>query len=141
MTDTSIPTRASSALGQWVKDFYYGVFFQPDDEVSANALDELLAEDFTARVNYDRFTRESFSEIIKKFRLSNVSTLKSTREVHVWHAPDGSGAGCVSQFVRINDTNNESGVITEVSTLLIANVQVIGGQKKLVELTEVFVSE
>ncbi|KAM5344915.1 hypothetical protein ACJ41O_010777 [Fusarium nematophilum] len=141
MTDTSDPTCASSALGQWVKDFYNRVFFEPNDEVSANALNELVAQGFTARINHDQFTRQEFFETIKKFRRNTISSAQSTRDIQVWDAPDGSGAGCVSQFVRVNDTHKETGVVTEVSTLLVANIQVIGGQRMLFELTEVLVSK
>ncbi|KAH7176218.1 hypothetical protein EDB81DRAFT_897339 [Dactylonectria macrodidyma] len=137
MANNSEPTRASSALGQWVEDLYDRIFCQPNDEVFASAYNEGVAQTFTARINHDQFSRQAFFEAIKKFRLLNVTSVQSTKDIQSWDAPDGSGAGCVSQFVHFKDTNKETGVATESSTLLVANVQVIGGQRMLFELTEV----
>lgn len=72
-----------------------------------------------------------------KFRILNVTSFQSTRDIQSWDAPDGSGAGCVAQFARFTDTNKETGVVTETTTLLVANIQVVGGQRVLSELTEV----
>lgn len=89
------------------------------------------------RINHDQFSWKDFFEAIKKFRVLNVTSVQSTRDIQSWDAPDGSGGGCVSQFVHFKDTHKETGVVTESSTLLVANVKVIDGQKMLFELTEV----
>lgn len=72
-----------------------------------------------------------------KFRVDNKTTIHETKELQCWDAPDGSGAGCVSQFVRFTDSNKETGVGSMSSTLLIASVKVVNGRKILAELTEV----
>ncbi|SCV57282.1 uncharacterized protein FFB14_15057 [Fusarium fujikuroi] len=130
-------TSAPSALGSWMQDLYARIFVQPDDQVSANAFKESIAEDFTARINHDHYTRQSFHDAIMKFRADNKTTIQETTELQSWVAPDGSGAGCVSQFLRFTDSNKETGVGSNSSTLLIASIKVIDGRKMLVELTEV----
>jgi hypothetical protein len=89
------------------------------------------------RINHDQFSRQDLHEAIKKFRLLNLSSAQSTEDIQTWDAPDGSGAGCVSQFVHFKDIHKETGVVTESTTLLVANIQVIGGKRKLFELTEI----
>lgn len=89
------------------------------------------------RINHDPFTRQTFLEAIRKFRVDNTTSVQSTRDIQVWDAPGGSGAGCVAQYMHFTDTNKETGVGTKSSTLLIANVKIIDGQRKLVDLTEV----
>ncbi|KAF5565078.1 hypothetical protein FPHYL_4402 [Fusarium phyllophilum] len=126
-----------SALGSWMQDLYARIFVQPDDEVSSNTIKECIAEDFTARINHDHFTRQTFTDIIMKFRIDNKTNIHETKELQCWDAPDGSGAGCVSQFLRFTDTNKETGVGSMSSTLLIASIKVVDGRKTLVELTEV----
>jgi hypothetical protein len=76
-------------------------------------------------------------EAILKFRVDNTTSIQSTRDIQVWGAPEGFGAGCVAQYMHFTDTNKETGVGTKSSTLLIASVKVIDGQRKLVDLTEV----
>jgi hypothetical protein len=76
-------------------------------------------------------------EAIMKFRVDNVASIESTKDIQVWDAPDGSGAGCVSQLMHFTDTNKETGVGTKSSILLIASIKIIDGQKMLVDLTEV----
>jgi hypothetical protein len=76
-------------------------------------------------------------EAILKFRVDSTTSIQSTKDIQVWEAPDGSGAGCVAQYMHFTDTNKETGVGTKSSTLLIASVKVIDGQKKLVDLAEV----
>ena len=49
MANTPEHCRSSSALGQWVEVLYDRIFSQPNDELSASAFKECLAEDFTAR--------------------------------------------------------------------------------------------
>jgi hypothetical protein len=49
MANAPAPIHASSALGQWVEDLYGRIFFQPNDEVSASAYDEVMAQEFIAR--------------------------------------------------------------------------------------------
>ncbi|KAF5577888.1 hypothetical protein FPCIR_11871 [Fusarium pseudocircinatum] len=126
-----------SALGSWTEDLYARIFVQPDDQVSANTIKECIAEDFIAKINHDHYTRQSFHDIIMKFRIDNKTTIHETKELQCWDAPDGSGAGCVSQFLRFTDSNKETGVGSMSSTLLIASIKVVNGQKVLVELTEV----
>ena len=151
-------TRSSSALGQWVEDLYDRLFWQSNDEVSASALRECLSDGFIARcvrlckiftsskrpeltvplrINHDQFTRQTFMEAIMKFRVDNTASVQSIKDIQVWDAPDGSGAGCVSQLVHSTDSNKETGIDTKFSILLIASIKVIDGQKLLVELTEV----
>lgn len=72
-----------------------------------------------------------------KFRVDNVASIDSTKDIQVWDAPDGSGAGCVSQLMHFTDTNKETGVGTKSSVLLIASIKIVDGQKVLVDLTEV----
>ncbi|KAF5719472.1 hypothetical protein FMUND_4658 [Fusarium mundagurra] len=72
-----------------------------------------------------------------KFRVENKATIHETRELQSWEAPDGSGAGCVSQFLHFTDTNKETGIDSRSSALLIASIKVVNGRKMLVELTEV----
>jgi hypothetical protein len=76
-------------------------------------------------------------EAILKFRVDNTTSIQSTRDIQIWEAPDGSGAGCVAQYMHFTDTNKETGVGTKSYTLLIASVKFIDGQRKLVDLTEV----
>lgn len=76
-------------------------------------------------------------EAILKFRVDNTTKIQSTRDIQVWEAPEGSGAGCVAQYIHFTDTNKETGIGTNSSTLLIANIKVVDGQRKLVDLTEV----
>ncbi|KAG4273235.1 hypothetical protein FPRO04_09841 [Fusarium proliferatum] len=130
-------TSTPSALGSWMQDLYARIFVQPDDQVSTNAFKESIAEDFTARIIHDHYTRQSFHDAIMKFRADNKTTIQETTELQSWYAPDGSGAGCVSQFLRFTDSNKETGVGSNSSTLLIASIKVIDGRKMLVELTEV----
>ncbi|KAJ4258972.1 hypothetical protein NW762_008060 [Fusarium torreyae] len=137
MADKIEPTRPASELGNWMEDLYSRIFVQPDDEVSANTIKESISEDFAARINHDQFTRQSFNDVIMKFRVDNKTTIHDTKELQCWEAPDGSGAGCVSQFIRFTDSNKETGVGTKSSTLLIARVKVVEGRKVLVDLTEV----
>lgn len=89
------------------------------------------------RINHDQFSRESFKDAITKFRVHSVTSFQSTRDIQTWDAPDGSGAGCVAQLAHFTDTHKETGDFTKTSTLLVANVQVVGGQRVLSELTEV----
>jgi hypothetical protein len=49
MANLSEPTRASSVLGKWVEELYVRIFVQPDDQVSADAFENDLAQDFVAR--------------------------------------------------------------------------------------------
>ncbi|KAF4429624.1 hypothetical protein FACUT_9032 [Fusarium acutatum] len=126
-----------STLGSWMQDLYARIFVQPDDEVSANTITECIGEDFTARINHDHYTRQSFHDIIMKFRVNNKTTIHETKELQSWDAPDGSGDGCVSQFLRFTDSDKETGVGSMSSTLLIASIKTIDGRKTLVELTEV----
>ncbi|KAH7190995.1 hypothetical protein BKA60DRAFT_530364 [Fusarium oxysporum] len=137
MTNTFEPTRASSVLGKWVEELYNRIFVQPDDQVSTNAFKNHVTQDFIARINHDQFTRQTFMEAILKFRVDNTTSIQSTRDIQIWEAPDGSGAGCVAQYMHFTDTNKETGVGTKSSTLLIASVKFIDGQRKLVDLTEV----
>ncbi|KAH7201491.1 hypothetical protein DER44DRAFT_841817 [Fusarium oxysporum] len=137
MANALEPTLPASALSSWMEDLYARIFVQPDDEVSASTIKESISEDFTARINHDHYTRQSFHDIIMKFRVDNKTTIHETKELQSWDAPDGSGAGCVSQFVRFTDSNKETGVGSTSSTLLIASIKVVNGRKILVELTEV----
>ncbi|KAM0208121.1 hypothetical protein ACHAQI_007130 [Fusarium lateritium] len=137
MDNTSQTTSASSVLGQWVEDLYRRLFIQPDDQVLINAFKDDIAEDFIARINHDQFTRQIFMEAVLKFRADNTATVQSTKDIQVWEAPDGSGAGCVVQHIHVTDTNKETGIGTKSSTLLVASIRVIDGQRKLVDLTEV----
>ncbi|KAF5983458.1 hypothetical protein FCOIX_3188 [Fusarium coicis] len=138
-------TDTPSALGSWMHDLYARLFVQPDDQVSANTLKESIAEDFTARL-FDPQHRllpsnenetNSFTDIIMKFRVENKATIHEKKELQCWEAPDGSGAGCVSQFFHFTDTNKETGVGSRSSTMLIASIKVLDGRKMLAELTEV----
>lgn len=49
MTNPSEPTRASSVLGKWVEEIYHRIFVQSDDQVSAHAFENDLAQNFVAR--------------------------------------------------------------------------------------------
>lgn len=49
MADLPEPTRASSALGKWIEELYDRIFVQPDDQVSAHAFENDLAQEFVAR--------------------------------------------------------------------------------------------
>lgn len=89
------------------------------------------------RINHDSFTRQTFLEAILKFRLDKTTSIQSTKDIQFWEAPESHGAGCVAQYMHFTDTNKKTGAGTKSSTLLIASVKVIGGQRKLVELTEV----
>jgi hypothetical protein len=89
------------------------------------------------RINHDLFTRETFLDAIRTFRVDNTTSIQSTRDVQVWEAPDNPGAGCVAQYMHFTDTNKKTGAGAKSSTLLIASVKVVNGQKKLVDLTEV----
>ncbi|SPJ92809.1 uncharacterized protein FTOL_13774 [Fusarium torulosum] len=137
MDNTFEPTRASSVLGKWVEELYSRIFVQPDDQVSTNAFKNNVTQDFVARINHGQFTRQTFMEAILKFRVDNTTKIQSTRDIQVWEAPEGSGAGCVAQYIHFTDTNKETGIGTNSSTLLIANIKVVDGQRKLVDLTEV----
>ncbi|KAI9154873.1 hypothetical protein HJFPF1_07432 [Paramyrothecium foliicola] len=145
MAYTPESTSVSSPLGKWVEDFYARVMGQPNDELSTNDLYELTTQDFTAssidhglRINHDKFSRDEFSDALNKFRVLNVTKIQSTKEIQTWEAPEGTGAGCVSQFVTVHDINKETGLVTKATTLLVANIKVVDGKKRLVELTEVF---
>jgi len=89
------------------------------------------------RINHDLFTRETFLDAIRTFRVDNTTSIQSTRDIQVWEAPDSPGAGCVAQYMQFTDTNKSTGAGTKSSTLLIASIKIVGGQKKLVDLTEV----
>lgn len=64
-------------------------------------------------------------------------SVQASDEVHVWDAPDGSGAGCVAQLVRFTLTDKATGVENKALNLTLASVQVREGKRMLVELTEV----
>lgn len=95
---------------------------------------ELIA---SLRINHDRFSLQAFIDLVKEFRSVNVTTRESTKEIQTWDAPDGSGGGCVALLMYVKDINKETGVSTKSSTLLVANVQVVGGKKMLFSATEV----
>lgn len=76
-------------------------------------------------------------EAILKFRQDNTTSIQSTKDIQVWNEPGGAGAGCVAQFLHFTDSNKETGLGTESSTLLIASVKTIDGRRVLVHLTEV----
>ncbi|PNP57327.1 hypothetical protein FNYG_15233 [Fusarium nygamai] len=137
MAQTSELAQPSSALGRWVTDFFERIFCQPDDEVSASTLRDCVAEGFTARHNHDQFSRQTFIETVMKFRAHGTTIIQETKEIQVWEAPGGSGAGCVSQLVHFTDVNKETRARTESLTLLTASVKVVNGKKVLVDLTEV----
>ncbi|KAF5643108.1 hypothetical protein F52700_2823 [Fusarium sp. NRRL 52700] len=130
-------TLPASALSNWIEDLHARIFVQPDDEVYANTIKECIVEDFTARINHDHYTRQSFHDIIMKLRIDNKAIIHETKELQCWDAPDGLGAGCVSQFLHFTDFNKETGVGSMSSTLLIASIKMVNGRKVLVELTEV----
>ena len=89
------------------------------------------------RINHDSFTRQTFLEAILQFRVDNATSIQSTRDIQIWEAPGSAGAGCVAQHMHFTDTNKKTGAGTKSSTLLIASIKVVDGQRKLVELTEV----
>ncbi|KAF5609124.1 hypothetical protein FPANT_256 [Fusarium pseudoanthophilum] len=130
-------TATPSALSSWLQDFYARVLVQPDDEISEKTIKECVAEDFTARINHDHYTRQSFYDGIVKFRVDYKATIHETKEIQSWDAPDGSGAGCVSQYLRFTDSNKETGVGSTSTTVLVASIKVVDGRKVLSELTEV----
>ncbi|POS75663.1 hypothetical protein DHEL01_v205932 [Diaporthe helianthi] len=138
MANTSEPAHASYTLSQWVDKFFDDTFFQTNDEAAVNTMNEDLAQGFTATVNHDQFSRQDFIEATKKFRSVNITTVQSIKEIQAWDAPDGSGGGCVAKLVFVKDTNKETGASTESSTLMVSNVQVVGGKRMLFSLTEVF---
>ncbi|KAF5655656.1 hypothetical protein FHETE_11161 [Fusarium heterosporum] len=137
MANTFEPTCASSTLGKWVEELYNRIFVHPDDQVSTDAMKNDITQNFIARINHDLFTRQTFMETILKFRVDSTTSIQSTRDIQVWEAPEGSGAGCVAQYLHFTDTKKETGVGSKSSTMLIASVKVIDGQRKLVDLTEV----
>ena len=49
MANPSELTRASSVLGKWVEELYDRIFVQPDDQISADAFEHDIAQDFVAR--------------------------------------------------------------------------------------------
>ena len=49
MANPSEPSRASSVLGKWIEELYDRIFVQPDDQISAHAFENDLAQEFVAR--------------------------------------------------------------------------------------------
>ncbi|KAM0340570.1 hypothetical protein ACHAPU_010407 [Fusarium lateritium] len=137
MANTVEPSHSTSTLGKWVENLYDAIFCQPNDQTSMSSFDEHVAEGFTARINHDQYSRQSFMDAIMQFRVGNTTSIQSTKEIQVWNAPDDSGTGSVSQMIHFTDTNKETGVGAKSSSLLIAIVKVINGKKMLVDLTEV----
>ncbi|EXM18243.1 hypothetical protein RAB80_015227 [Fusarium oxysporum f. sp. vasinfectum] len=137
MSDNFEPTHASSDLGKWVEDLYYHIFCLTDDEATRNALEKGISPGFTANINHDTYTRQEFIDAIMRVRAVKQLSFQSTKDIQFWDAPDNSGAGCVAQYARFTDTYKETGIKIVSTTLLVADVRVVNGQRVLYELTEV----
>ncbi|KAJ4076071.1 hypothetical protein NW760_015367 [Fusarium oxysporum] len=137
MSNTFELTQSPSTLGKWLEELYDRIICQPDDGVLISAFKECVAEDFIARINHDQYSRQHYMKAILDFRVDNMTRIESTQELRCWNAPDNSGAGCVSQLVHLVDVNKKTGASTKSSTLLIANIKVVNGQRVWTELTEI----
>ena len=99
--------------------------------------DETVGLTASLSINHDTYTRQEFIDAITRVRAVKQLSFQSTKDIQFWDAPDNSGAGCVAQYARFTDTYKETGIKVVSTTLLVADVRVVNGQRVLYELTEV----
>ncbi|KIM97038.1 hypothetical protein OIDMADRAFT_32916 [Oidiodendron maius Zn] len=124
------------SLTDWVKQLNHAIFYQPNDEVAINTINEQVDPSLIVKINHSVYSYEQFKAGIQYTRGSGVMTLDSVSEILQWDDTEKRG-GAVAHITKFTSKAKMTGNESKKTSVIISTVKWIGGQRKLTELTEV----
>lgn len=146
---------AEQPLTQWVAQLNDTLFIQPNDEVALKAVSDQVDPSFVTkyarpvqqalafdsylvaiRINHNVYKYEQFNQGLQYARSSFTSIQDTFSDILAWEDPE-KGDGVVAVLSKWRAKDKATGKETKKSTVIIWEVRMIDGKRKLTGQTEV----
>ncbi|KAL1851800.1 hypothetical protein Plec18170_006103 [Paecilomyces lecythidis] len=125
-------------LGNWVDQLITTIFFQPDDDVSKNAMQNGFSPDLKICINGNHIPADEYKKLILATRATNDLEVLNTRELLASNGAGNGDTGTVGHLSTFKLTDKKTGAAQTESSLTIATVDSKDGKRILKELAEVY---
>ncbi|KAH7344291.1 hypothetical protein BKA66DRAFT_434334 [Pyrenochaeta sp. MPI-SDFR-AT-0127] len=124
------------SLVQWVEQINDTLFIQPDNEISAKAVEDLVDPSLITKINHNVYNYEQFKGGLQYVRNSTTATQDVFKVLLQWENPEKpDGVVAVLSEWRVKD--NATGKETKKVNIILWEVKWIDGKRKLTGQTEV----
>ncbi|GIJ91893.1 hypothetical protein Asppvi_010868 [Aspergillus pseudoviridinutans] len=127
----------NTTLGNWLEDLFRKMFYQPDDGISQNAMDEGISPALKISINGKDVPADTYKQLIMDTRRTHRMAVKSSRELLASSAAVDTEIGSVAHIQTFTLEEKKTGAKREQTSLTICVVASTGGKKQLVEMAEV----
>ncbi|KAF2832396.1 hypothetical protein CC86DRAFT_280079 [Ophiobolus disseminans] len=132
------------SLGQWIETLNDTLFIQPNDELALKAINEdvdssLITKHLLTshhRINDNTYTYDQFKPGVQYARSTTTSTQDVFDIILEWENPE-KGGGVVAVLSKWTIKDKASGEETKKTNVIVWEVKVVDGKRKLVGQTEV----
>ncbi|KAH7242813.1 hypothetical protein BKA59DRAFT_442147 [Fusarium tricinctum] len=124
------------SLTQWVKNLNDVLFIQPNDELAIKAIDEQVDSSLVTKINHNVYTYDQFKGGLLYVRGSTTAIQDGFSEILSWEDPE-KGDGVVAVLSKWRTVDRKTGEETKKVNVIIWEVKLIDGSRKLTGQTEV----
>ncbi|CAG8908676.1 unnamed protein product [Penicillium egyptiacum] len=124
------------SLSEWVTQLNDTLFIQPDDEIALKAVDGQVDPSLVVRINHNVYSYDQFKQGLQYARLSSTSIQDEFSVILQWEnseKPDG----VVAVLSKWTSKDKTSGKETNKTNVILWEVKLIDGQRKLTGQSEV----
>ncbi|SPJ78651.1 uncharacterized protein FTOL_07041 [Fusarium torulosum] len=124
------------SLTQWVKNLNDILFIQPNDKLAVKAIEEQVDPSLVTKINHNVYTYDQFKGGLLYVRGSTTAIQDEFSEILSWEDPE-KGDGVVAVLSKWRTVNQKTGEETKKVNVIIWEVKLIDGNRKLTGQTEV----
>ncbi|KAJ5225972.1 hypothetical protein N7468_007197 [Penicillium chermesinum] len=131
-------SETTEPLGKWVEQLFKTAFFQSDDQMANQAMDQGFSENLKVRINGSLMDRATYQQAAVRVRGSCQGVLENMEELLVTSAEhQPAGGGSVAHLLRFMMKDWKTGEEKKETAVIISTVDVSEGKRLVTEVTEV----
>ncbi|KAI3588971.1 hypothetical protein IWW34DRAFT_646203, partial [Fusarium oxysporum f. sp. albedinis] len=135
------------SLTEWITKLNDTLFIQPNDEIAIKAIDEQVdpslitnaSDPWHTRINHNVYTYDQFKGGLLYVRGSTTAVQDEFSEILTWEDPE-KGDGVVAVLSKWRTKHKETGEEAKKTNVILWEVKLIDGKRKLTGQTEVEVN-
>ncbi|KAF5266711.1 hypothetical protein BKA60DRAFT_255536 [Fusarium oxysporum] len=127
------------SLTEWITKLNDTLFIQPNDEIAIKAIDEQVDPSLITKINHNVYTYDQFKGGLLYVRGSTTAIQDEFSEILTWEDPE-KGDGVVAVLSKWRTKHKETGEEAKKTNVILWEVKLIDGKRKLTGQTEVEVN-
>ncbi|OAL53584.1 hypothetical protein IQ07DRAFT_618986 [Pyrenochaeta sp. DS3sAY3a] len=127
------------SLVEWVTQLNDTLFIQPNDALALKAIEEQVDTSLITKINHNVYTYDQFKPGLLYVRSTSTTTQDTFSVLLTWENPEfaENSDGVVAVRSETTTTDNGNGKETKKKNIILWDVKLVDGVRKLVGQTEV----